>query len=109
MPFPVVSVACRVAVLILIGLQWVGAHSILGFAVMAGVSHQLNVLKIGHELADRGHEFSMLLSSQDAIGIDTITKHAFPGLKMVTFSGPAGVGTEEWASSLSRDPQTVSS
>lgn len=96
-------------VVIVILSCWRGAiaDSVLGFAVMAGLSHQLNILRIGQELAARGHNFSMLLSSTDAIGIDALNKRSFPGLQLVSFDGPQGVGTEEWASGLSRDPQEV--
>ena len=52
----------------------------------------------------RGHNSSMLLSS---IGIDALSKRSFPGLDVVTSEGPVHVGTEVWASSLSRDPQEV--
>jgi len=83
------------------------ADSILGVAVMAGLSHQLNILRIGQELAMRGHNSSMLLSSTDAISIDALSKRSVPGLDVVTFEGPVHVGTEVWASSLSRDPQEV--
>ena len=101
------SVKAHFVFLLLTLIRCVDSGSILGFAVMAGVSHQLNVLKIGHELANRGHNFSILLSSTDAIGISTVTTNAFPGLGILTFEGPIGVGTEEWASGLSRDPQKV--
>lgn len=83
------------------------ADSILGVTVMAGLSHQLNILRIGQELAVRGHNFSVLLSSTDAISIDALKKRSFPGLDVVTFEGPVHVGTEAWASSLSRDSQEV--
>ncbi|KAL0043684.1 hypothetical protein WJX82_007403 [Trebouxia sp. C0006] len=72
---------------------------------MAALSHQLNILRIGQELAARGHNFSMLISSTDAISIDALKNRSFPGFQVVTFDGPQGVGTEDWASSLSRDPQ----
>ena len=96
-------------VVIVIISCWRGtiADSVLGFAVMAGLSHQLNILRIGQELAARGHNFSMLLSSTDSIGVDAVNKRSFPGLQLVSFDGPQGVGTEEWASGLSRDPQEV--
>jgi len=99
--------SCCVAILLCSLVPTVCAESILGFAVMAGLSHQLNILRIGQELAVRGHNFSMLLSSTDTISIDAIKKGSFPGLDVVTFGGPVHVGTEAWASSLSRDPQEV--
>jgi hypothetical protein len=99
--------SCCVAIILCSLMPNVCADSILGFAVMAGLSHQLNILRIGQELAVRGHNFSMLLSSTDAISIDALRKKSFPGLDVVTFEGPVHVGTEAWASSLSRDPQEV--
>lgn len=74
--------SCCVAKLLCFLVPTVCAESILGFAVMAGLSHQLNIFRIGQELAVRGHNFSMLLSSADTISIDAIKKGLFLGLTL---------------------------
>ena len=47
----------------------------------------MNVLGIGKELVDRGHDFAMLVSSTDSISLDTIAARGFPGLRVVQFKG----------------------
>ena len=73
-----------------------------------GRSHHMNIVRIGQELAERGHNFSMLVSDKDDIGTETLSSKGFPGLQVHTFRGPLHIGTEKWASELSRDPRLVS-
>ena len=67
----------------------------------------MNLVRIGRELAERGHTFSMLISQFDSIGAETLDARTFSGLHVITFDGPPGIGTEAWASNFSRDPQKV--
>lgn len=84
------------------------ASNILGFAMAGGRSHHMNIVRIGQELAERGHNFSMLVSDKDDIGTETLSSKGFLGLQVHTFRGPLHIGTEKWASELSRDPRLVS-
>ena len=62
----------------------------------------LVLIRAGKELARCGHTFTVLLSDQDTVsraGVNT---------KVITFPGPAGFGSKDWAADLSRDPQVVS-
>lgn len=34
-------------------------------------------------------------------------QRTFPGLEVITYEGPLGVGSDEWAANMSRDPQVV--
>lgn len=82
------------------------AHSILGCAVVGARSHHMNVLKIGEQLVNQGHNFTMLVSSSDTISLDTVGARGFPGLNVIQFEGPVGEdapGTEPWAANFSRD------
>ncbi len=83
------------------------ASKILGVATIGARSHTMNLVRIGRELAERGHTFSMLISQFDTIGAETLDARTFPGLHVITFDGPPGIGTEAWASNFSRDPQKV--
>ena len=83
------------------------ASKILGVATIGARSHTMNLVRIGRELAERGHTFSMLISQFDSIGAETLDARTFSGLHVITFHGPPGIGTEAWASNFSRDPQKV--
>ena len=86
------------------------AKAILGCAFTGAQSHHMSILRIGRELSARGHSFTMLLSSTDAVSIKTVNASAYSGLQIVTFAGPSGVlapGTEEWAAAFSRDTSKV--
>ena len=63
--------------------------------------------RVGHELVNRGHNFTVLISSSDDISQQTFNSRNTPGMQVLTFQGTAGVGTLEWASNLSRDPVQV--
>ena len=96
--------------LFLICSTCIQAKSILGCATVGARSHHMNVLKIGKELTDRDHDFTMLVSSTDSISLDTVGARGFPGLRVVQFKGPQAdlaPGTELWAASLTRDPKKV--
>ena len=76
--------------LITLSLQQTSASSILGFGRVGGRSHHLVILRIGQELIDRGHTFTLLISEQDH-------EKLFPSLldgaetkavNIVTFAGP---------------------
>ena len=64
--------------------------------------------RVGKELAKRGHNFTVLVSQDDTISRRTIQKRAFPELEVITFKGPPGAGSDDWAASMSKDPQEVS-
>ena len=83
------------------------ASKILGVATIGARSHTMNLVRIGRELAERGHMLTMLISQFDTIGAETLDARTFSGLRVITFDGPPGIGTEAWASNFSRDPQTV--
>lgn len=83
----------------------VQAASILGFALVGGQGHQLPMLRVGQELASRGHSFSMLISEHDEITKELLTSKAFPGLELLMFKGPADIGTRQWFTSIPRDPK----
>ena len=92
--------ACAILLILCSAVQ---AASILGFALVGGQGHQLPMLRAGQELASRGHSFTMLISEHDEITRDLLTSKAFPGLNLLTFQGPADVGTRQWFSSIPRD------
>ncbi|DBA88869.1 TPA: hypothetical protein ACH3X2_000114 [Trebouxia sp. C0005] len=85
----------------------VQAASILGFAAIGARSHQYCMLRIGQELSARGHTFTLLVSDLENLSVLELGSKAFPGLNVVAFSGPPGVGTKEWYEQLSRDLTTV--
>ncbi|KAL0053413.1 hypothetical protein WJX82_005386 [Trebouxia sp. C0006] len=64
------------------------------------------MLRIGQELAARGHRFTLLVSDLENLSIHELGSKAFPGLNIVAFSGPPGIGTKEWYEQLSRDLTT---
>lgn len=66
------------------------------------------MLRIGQELAARGHQFTLLVSSLESLSIQNLGSKSFAGLEVVAFDGPPGVGTSEWYEQLSRDLKTVS-
>jgi len=63
--------------------------------------------RVGKELCKRGHNFTVLVSDKDTISRRVLQKRAFPGMNVITFRGPPGVGSDDWAASMSRDPQVV--
>ena len=67
------------------------------------------LVRVGKELARRGHNFTVLVSDQDSISRRVLKTRGFPGLEVVTFAGPPGVGSDAWAAEMSRDPQEVMS
>lgn len=58
------TIASLLAVL-LISLPDVHASSILAFSVTTAASHHLQVIRIGQELIERGHNFTLLISSAE--------------------------------------------
>ena len=88
-------------------LPHVRSKSILGFAAIGARSHQYCLLRIGQELAARGHHFTLLVSSLEGLSIQDLGSKSFAGLEVVAFDGPPGVGTTEWYEQLSRDLNTV--
>lgn len=85
----------------------VNAVSVLGFALIGGRSHQHCVLRIGQELAARGHNFTLLVSDKENVDVQRLGSKAFPGLNVVQFAGPPGLGSFEWFQALSRDIRKV--
>ncbi len=89
------------------GLPEVNAGSFLGFAAIGARSHQYSVLRIGQELAARGHRFTLLVSDLEGLSVQELGSKAFPGLDVIAFNGPPDVGTTEWYEQLSRDLNKV--
>ena len=90
-----------------ISARGVAAVNILGFSVPGARSHQFPVLRVGQELAERGHNFTLLVSSEEALDKQRLGKRAFDGLHMATFQGPEGIGTQEWFVNQPRDVAEV--
>lgn len=78
--------------------------SILGFSIVGGTSHQAAIARIGLELVERGHNFSLLLSSEDELSHSRLAHNPFGALNVLNFSGPPGIGTQEWRAQIPRDP-----
>ena len=83
------------------------ASNILGFAAVGARSHQLTVLRTGQELASRGHNFTLLLSSEEGLDLQGLGSKAFDGLNVVMFKGPVGIGTQDWFANQPRDAMKV--
>lgn len=80
------------------------AASILSISSPGARSHQMNLLRIGRELSERGHTFTVLVSRVDTILQDLLRSRSFSNLKIIEYRGPRGVGTEAWGLNLSRSP-----
>ena len=83
------------------------ASKILGFASTGVRSQCMNVATIGEELADRGHTFILLVTSEDALSLELMAKIA-PDLPVLMYEGPPNIGSPDWASSKLRGPFPVS-
>ncbi|KAL0022994.1 hypothetical protein WJX79_004166 [Trebouxia sp. C0005] len=98
---------CTRTVLVLLctvlAARGVAAVNVLGFAVPGARSHQFAVLRVGQELAKRGHNFTLLVSSEEALDQQRLGKRAFDGLSVATFQGLVGIGTQEWFVNQPRD------
>lgn len=101
------TVMQRLLVAVLLGLSSVGASSILGFGLVGGRSHQLTILRIGRELIDRGHSFTLLTSVHEKLSPSMLDRVGARNVRIMTFDGPPGLGTEGWLRNLSRDPSQV--
>ena len=97
----------KLLVACLLSASDVNAVSVLGFALIGGRSHQYCVLRIGQELAARGHNFTLLVSDKEKLSVQELGSKAFPGLNVAQFAGPPGVGSSEWFQALSRDTKKV--
>lgn len=66
------------------------ASSVLGFGRVGGRSHHLVLLRIGQELIDRGHTFTLLISvhDHDKLPPSMLDREEAKGVKVVTFAGP---------------------
>ena len=84
--------------MLLLSLTTYGAYAsnILLFATVGARSHQFALLRVGQELTSRGHNLTLLLSSEEGLDRQGLGKHAFDELNIVTFAGPRGIGTQEW-------------
>ena len=74
------------------------ASSILAFATVGVRSHQLGMLRIGEELVRRGHQFTLLLSSQELLAKELSI--SVSNITIVTFMGPAGLKTHDWFANI---------
>ena len=54
------------------------------------------LVRVDQELATRGHEITLLVSSEEGLNRQELGKRAFAGLDILTFQGPVGIGTKEW-------------
>ena len=81
----------------------VQSASILGFAAISARSHQYCMLKIGQELASRGHKFTLLVSDVEGLSLEKLGSKAFPELSLIAFRGPPYVGTKAWHDEYPRD------
>ncbi len=90
-------------------LRACSAKSVLGFAVTGGTSHHATFARIGLELAERGHDVTLLLSSGDRLAQARLAHPPFDGIKQIRFAGPEGIGTNEWLTDLDRNPAKVTS
>lgn len=79
--------------------------SILGFSMVGTSSHQMLLLKIGQELVNRGHTFSLLVTTYDTMSLQVVS--GVSNIQVLMFQGPLYAGTEEWAARLPQDPQEV--
>ena len=82
-----------------------GARKVLGLANTGCYSHQMLIRKVGEELLVRGHEFAMLVSDVDVVGVEALA--GVKGMQIIRFAGPPNIGTEAWAASLPQDPVEV--
>ena len=86
----------------------VESYSILGFATIGGSSHQASIAHIGLELMKRGHNFTLLLSSEDTASQTRLGREPFSVIKQIKFSGPDDIGTDGWLRRVPRDPEQAS-
>ena len=104
-PVPARMVLAIAVTLLMLGSDVVKASSILSFALVGGQGHQLPMLRVGQELAARGHNFTMLVSAADEITRNLLESRTFPGLKLIMFDGPPFIGSREWFTTIPRDPR----
>ena len=83
------------------------AKSILGFASIGATSHQAVLARIGLELRERGHDFAMLVSSEDALTLARFAQDPFKDLRQIVWSGPAEIGSNQFLNKIPRDPAKV--
>lgn len=71
-------------------LPQTSASSVLGVGRVGGRSHHLILLRIGQELIDRGHTFTLLISvhDHDKLPPSMLDTEQAKGVKFVTFTGP---------------------
>lgn len=106
MQVPGMTAASLLAVLLL-SLPNVQTSSILAFGVTSGVSHHLQLIKIGQELIERGHNFTLLISSAE------VSKHVFEqargrGCQIIEFRDEVpAVGSFDSIRTILRNPETV--
>lgn len=70
--------------------QGTSASSVLGFGRVGGRSHHLVLLRIGQELIDRGHTFTLLISVHDHEKLfpSMLDRAEVKAVNIVTFAGP---------------------
>ena len=83
------------------------AKAVIGFATTGATSHQAAIARIGVELVARGHDFALLLSTEDHLTNSRLSHGQFQSVRVVNFTGPAKLGHNEWLNELPRDPQEV--
>jgi len=96
-----------VTALLVLTLHKVECKRFLGIAAIGSRSHQFCMLRVGQELASRGHHFTFLVSDQEDMGLKHLGAKAFPGLEVVEFAGPPDIGTQDWFTRFSRDVMAV--
>lgn len=72
-------------------LPQTSASSVLGFGRVGGRSHHRVILRIGLELIDRGHTFTLLISERDHEKLfpSMLDRAETRAVNIVTFAGPA--------------------
>ena len=79
--------------------------TIAGFAFPSCLSHQMNVLRVGQELGQRGHRFVWLISSSQPSSRTLAQTRAFENLVVLEYKALEEHFTQ---GELSRDPMEVS-
>ena len=76
-----------VTALLVLALYEAECKRFLGVAAIGSRSHQFCMLRVGQELASRGHHFTFLVNDQEGMGLKYLGARAFPGLEVVEFLG----------------------
>ena len=101
------AVLWALAAVILQSAGHCNAAKVIGFSATGALSHQAALARIGVELAERGHDFKLLVSKHDTLTQARLLKSPFEAVKLMKFNGPADGGDEQWLRDLPRNPSEV--